>query len=132
PTDAAKDSVTAAAFSLDGKWEAFAKHGRIELKAAGDGGNVRTFATPEGKINALHFSADGAWLVAATGLSGLKGEALVFDTANGETAKRFGEGSHRDILFDAELSPDGAILATAGYDQSIRLWDFATGKLLRS
>ncbi len=132
PTDAAKDSTTAAAFSTDGQWEAFAKHGRIELKSTGDGGSVRTLATPEGKINALHFSADGAWLVAATGISGLKGEAVVFDTTTGEAAKRFGEGSHRDILFDAELSPDGTVLATAGYDQSIRLWDFATGKLLRS
>ncbi len=132
PTEEAKDSITAAAFSADGKWEAFARHGRIELKAAGEGGNVRTLATPEGKINALHFSADGAWLVAATGISGLKGEALVFDIASGETVKRFGEGSHRDILFDAELSPDGAVLATAGYDQGIRLWDVATGKPLRA
>lgn len=132
PTDAVKDSITAAAFSADRRWEAFAKHGRIELKATGDSANVRTLETPEGKINALHFSADGAWLVAATGISGLKGEALVFDTASGEAVKRFGEGSHRDILFDAELSHDGAILATAGYDQGIRLWDFGTGELLRS
>ncbi len=131
PTPAAKDAITAAAFSRDGSLESFARHGRIELHGT-DGKNVRTLETPEGKINALHFSADGTKLVAATGISGLKGEAIVFDTKRGAVIKTIGEGTHRDILFDAEFSPDGAILATAGYDRNIHLWDLATGKLLRS
>lgn len=131
PTPAAKDAITAAAFSRDGSLESFAKHGRIELHGT-DGKNVRTLETPEGKINALHFSADGTKLVAATGISGLKGEAIVFDTQRGAVIKTIGEGTHRDILFDAEFSPDGAILATAGYDRDIHLWDFVSGKLLRS
>jgi WD40 repeat protein/mono/diheme cytochrome c family protein len=130
-TAAVKDSVTAAAFSADGGLEAFAKHGRIELKGA-DGKLVRTLNTPEGKINALHFSADATKLVAATGISGLKGGAIVFDTKSGDVLKTIGEDTHRDILFDAEFSPDGATLATAGYDRDIHLWDFASGKLLRS
>lgn len=129
PTAAAKDAITAAAFAKDGALEAFAKHGRIDLH---QGGNVKTLKTPEGKINALHFSVDGTKLVAATGISGLKGEAIVFDTKSGEVITTIGEGTHRDILFDAEFSPDGTILATAGYDRDIHLWDLATGKLLRS
>lgn len=129
PTAAAKDAITAAVFSKDAALEAFAKHGRIELH---QGGNVKTLATPEGKINALHFSADGSKLVAATGISGLKGEAIVFATKSGEVLKTIGEGTHRDILFDAEFSPDGTLLATAGYDRDIHLWDLASGKLLRS
>ncbi len=129
PTAAVKDAITAAAFSKDATLEAFAKHGRIELH---QGGNVKALKTPEGKINALHFSADGTKLVAATGISGLKGEAIVFDTKSGEVVKTIGEGTHRDILFDAEFSPDGALLATAGYDRDIHLWDLASGKLLRS
>lgn len=129
PTAAAKDAITAAAFTKDASLEAFAKHGRIELHR---GGKMKTLNTPEGKINALHFSADGSKLVAATGISGLKGEAVVFDTKSGEILKTIGEGKHRDILFDAEFSPDGALLATAGYDRDIHLWDLASGKLLRS
>jgi len=129
PTGGAKDAVTAAAFSRDAALEAFAKHGRIELR---QGGTVKTLKTPEGKINALHFSADASKLVAATGISGLKGEAIVFDTKSGEVVTTIGEGTHRDILFDAEFSPDGTLLATAGYDRDIHLWDLASGKLLRS
>jgi len=131
PTAAVKDAITAAAFAGDGSLEAYAKHSRIELIGA-DGKLVRTLKTPEGKINALHFSTDGTRLVAATGISGLKGEAIVFDTKSGEVLKTMGEGTHRDILFDAEFSPDGTLLATAGYDRDIHLWDFASGKLLRS
>ncbi len=130
-TAAVKDSVTAAAFSADGVLEAYAKHGRINLLGAKKD-TIRTFMMPEGKINALHFSADGTKLVAATGISGLKGEAIVFDTKSGKILKTIGEGTHRDILFDAEFSPDGTLLATAGYDRDIHLWDFASGKLLRS
>lgn len=130
-TALSKDSVTAAAFAADGALEAFAKHGRIELRGS-EGRPVRTLETSEGKINALHFSSDGAKLVAATGISGLKGEAIVFDTTDGGVLKTIGEGTHRDILFDAEFSPDGTLLATAGYDRDIHLWDFASGKLLRT
>jgi dipeptidyl aminopeptidase/acylaminoacyl peptidase/mono/diheme cytochrome c family protein len=131
PTAAVKDAITAAAFASDGSVEAFAKHGRIELIGA-DGKLLRTLKVPEGKINALHFAVAGTRLVAATGISGLKGEAIVFDVKSGSIIKTIGEGTHRDILFDAEFSPDGTLLATAGYDRDIHLWDFASGKHLRS
>ncbi|MFM8494215.1 MAG: hypothetical protein ACKOEM_01640, partial [Planctomycetia bacterium] len=38
----------------------------------------------------------------------------------------------RDILHDAELSPDGTLVATAGYDRSVKLWRAADGTLVRS
>lgn len=129
PSAAVKDAVTAAAFVSDGSLGAFAKHGRIELRAP-QGEIVRILPTPEGKINALHFSSDGTRLVAATGISGLKGAAIVFNAKSGELVKTLGEGTHRDILFDAEFSPDGTLLATAGYDREIHLWDLPSGKIL--
>jgi WD40 repeat protein/mono/diheme cytochrome c family protein len=131
PASSVKDAITAAAFAPERSLEAFAKHGRIEISGT-DGKLVRILKTPEGKINALHFSGDGLRLVAATGIAGLKGEAIVFEVKSGEVLQSIGKGTHRDILFDAEFSPDGMLLATAGYDRDIHLWDVASGKLLRS
>ena len=45
--------------------------------------------------------------------------------------KEFGKG-HGDVLFDAEFSPDELIVATAGYDRSVKIWNAETGELLRS
>lgn len=131
PTASASDSITAAAFSKTRSIEAFAKHGQIELKSP-DGKPVRTLKTSEGRINSLHFSPDSTTIVAATGIAGLKGEAVLFDVGTGKIVSSFGEGSHRDILSDAEFSPEGTLLATTGYDRAIHLWDLASGKLLRS
>ena len=83
-----------------------------------------------GKVTAVHFSADGTKLVTASGVAGLAGEAGLWNPADGSLIRRF--RGHRDLLFDAELSPDGRVLATSGYDRAIRLWDSEAGKLLRT
>jgi WD40 repeat protein len=38
--------------------------------------------------------------------------------------------SHKGILFDAELSPDGKYLATAGEDKTVIVWEVITGKMV--
>ncbi len=38
---------------------------------------------------------------------------------------------HRDALYDARLSPDGALLATCSYDREINLWNVAGGEVVR-
>lgn len=132
PTGKAAEAITGVAFSPDGKWEAVAKFGRIDLRKAGAEKVEKSLVMEGSKINAIHFSPDGKKLVAASGITGLKGEATVWDLETGEPVQQIGSDQHRDILFDAEFSPDGTLLATAGYDQNIHLWELATAKLLRS
>jgi mono/diheme cytochrome c family protein len=125
-----KEPVSALAVSPDGKQLAAARFGRIDLLDAVTLQPLFRFASGPGKINALHWSTDGTHLVAAGGIPGLKGVASVHNASTGALIRSFGEG-HRDVLYDAEWSPDGKLLATAGYDQSIRLWDAASGQFVR-
>lgn len=131
PSGKAASPITATEYSPDGRFLAVAKYGEVELQEVTSGKAVRRFPAGDGKVNAIHFSPDGKLLVGASGISGLKGYATIWDVSTGKEVRRVGEESHRDILFDAEFSPDGKFLATAGYDRVIRLWDVETGKYQR-
>jgi WD40 repeat protein len=95
-----------------------------------------------GEATAVHFSGDGRRLVIATGIAGLLGEAQIRDATTGGLVASFGNASgagvapasvrHRDLLYDAELSPDGSLLATAGYDRLLAVWRVADGSLVWS
>jgi mono/diheme cytochrome c family protein len=121
-------AVTAMEHSADGKRLATARFGSVEVREGGD--VLRKLENLPGKVNALHFSQDGGQLIAAGGIPGLKGVATVWNLADGKVAREFGEGYHRDVLYDAELSPDGQVLATAGYDSKVAIWDAASGERL--
>ena len=121
---------TAAEYSPDGKILALGTAGRVEFRNAAGRRAQRVIEGISGKVNALHFSADGATLVVAAGITGLDGTAELFSVLTGQRLARF-EG-HRDAVQDAELSPDGRWLATAGYDRSIRLWQVADHSLVWS
>jgi hypothetical protein len=122
-------AITAMEHSSDGKHLAAARHGLVEIFENGQ--SIRKIENLAGKVNAVHFSRDGGKLITAAGLPGLNGVATIWNATTGEAMRSFGEGYHRDALYDAELSPDGKILATAGYDAKIGLWDAATSKRLR-
>ncbi len=121
---------TAAEYSPDGKILALGTAGRVEFRNPTGRRAQRVIDGIPGKVNALHFSADGATLVVAAGITGLDGAAELFSVPTGQRLARF-EG-HRDAVQDAELSPDGRWLATASYDRSIRLWKVADHSLVWS
>jgi hypothetical protein len=128
--------VTALAVSPDGARLAVARGRTVEILAAdGAAGTAApapllTISDLPGVTNAVQFSRDGSRLVVAAGITGLSGVAELRDAATGRLVRSF--GGHRDVLYDAELSPDEKTLATAGYDRSIKLWNVADGALVRS
>jgi len=81
-------------------------------------------------VNGAAFSQDGSMFVAASGVAGLYGVATVCRTADASTVTEI--KGHRDAIYDAELSPDGKLVATCSYDRMIHLWDVGSGKLVRS
>ncbi len=89
-----------------------------------------------GKVTQIRVSKDGSKAVIAVGIPGVGGQAIVLDLSAVDFDRvpqksiQVIEG-HRDILYTAVLSPDGAMLATGGYDRSIMLWNLADGTLIR-
>jgi dipeptidyl aminopeptidase/acylaminoacyl peptidase len=122
--------ITAMAASPDGKTVALGRFLTVELLSVDDDKLLRTLSRFPGKVNAVHFSADGRQLVTASGITGLYGQAVLWDVQTGKKIREF--TAHRDTMFDAELSPDGKVLASCSYDKKIILWNAATGEQLRT
>ena len=122
--------ITSAEHSPDGTKVALARYRTVELRDAKSRKLIRRFSGHPGKVNAVHFSAHGDRLVTASGITGHSGIATIWDVKSGKKIREFGEG-HLDVLYDAELSPDGKVLVTAGYDRFIRTWQVSDGKSIR-
>ena len=127
PPSAGPLPVTALAVATDGGL-ATARDRVVTIIAPG--GEPRPFTDPPGRVTALHFVGDGTRLLLAGGIAGLTGSAQLRDAGSGGLLTTF--GPHRDILHDAEVSPDGTLVATAGYDRSVKLWRVSDGALVRS
>jgi len=118
-----KQPITAMTIARGGE-QAFGYYGKVKM-------GKWTFSGHAGKVNALSFSPDGNYLLAATGITGLRGEATLWDLKTGKLERTFTEG-HSDILYGAIFSPNGKIIATAGYDRLIQLWDVTSGNRIRT
>lgn len=90
---------------------------QVEVERAG--GVVHRLLHPA-RVRAVDVAADGRRVLTAAGDS-----AYLWDTATGGLAARL-DGHTADVV-DAELSPDGAVIATASIDSTARVWDGASG-----
>src|SRR5262245_36846130 len=75
-------------------------------------------------VRALAFSPDGATLASGGGVPHGRGEVRLWDATTGRPLAGLSEafGSVTAVAF----SPVEALLATAGWDQPVRLWDPVT------
>src|SRR5262245_30599575 len=105
------------------------------VAAGGDEGGVRLHDAKTGALvraiggagdRGVSFSPDGRTLTAA----GFHMDKLVgvFDVKSGKRIQTLA-GHTEWEAYAAALSPDGRLLASAGADQQILIWDLATGKL---
>lgn len=128
--------VSAVDWSADGRWIAVARYGQVAIHAAPAEGMpefgepVRVLDQFAGKVTAVHFTTDGSRVVTASGVAGQAGQAAIWNAEDGQLIREF--IGHRDVLYDAELSPDGTVLATCSYDRAVILWNAETGEQLRT
>jgi WD40 repeat protein len=130
PAAGVKPYLTSLALSPDGKRLALGGYQHVQLVDPATRKVVAATAELNGKVNGVAFSQDGSMFVASSGVAGLYGVATICRTADASTITEI--KGHRDAIYDAELSPDGKLLATCSYDRMIHLWDVASGKLVRS
>jgi len=99
-------------------YRAVAKADNIDPNA--DPNAVREFEHFDQGITAVAFSADGKWL-AATGSPA--GEVRVHEVATSQRKATL--RGHAGLVFGLSFSPDGTRLATAGYEGTVRIFDWA-------
>ena len=83
-----------------------------------------------GKVHDVRFGKNGTRLLAASGIAGLRGEAILWDMQNGEQLQTF--NGHTDAIYAAAISNDGKLVATGSYDRKIIIWDAASGEEIRT
>lgn len=127
PASEGSKSIAAVAYSPAGTGYAVGRYKQAELYSSD--GKVQKSLPHPGKVLSVRYSNDGRWLITASGITGLYGEARIYNTNSGELAGTF--RGHRDVVYAAITDPQGKRLATASYDRAIVLWDVATGEKLR-
>lgn len=130
PIGPVRRPINSVACSPDGRWIAVARYGVVELLSAKTRKIVRTLGPHPGSVNDVAFSADSSMVASAAGQAALFGEASVWNVADGKLIRKV--RGHTDSLFAIAISPDMKLLATAGYDQQIKLWNLHTGTELRT
>jgi hypothetical protein len=121
--------LTSIAAAADGSRLLLGGYRHVDLVEPTSGNVIATTEQFTGKVNNVTYSRDGTLFVAASGIPGLYGVATICRAADGSLVSQV--KGHRDALYDARLSPDGAILATCSYDREIQLWNVASGELVR-
>lgn len=128
PIQAHDDAIHALAFAADG----------AILRSVADEGVARSWdvATrqavgPEitlvgADVNGMAISADGRLLAAKDGLT------LTVQSALDGRLLASGMMGHTANIHDVEFSPDGRLLASAGFDGLVNLWDLASGQPLHA
>jgi hypothetical protein len=118
--------ILALAFSPDGKELAVSGYHEVTLWNPAEGLVRRRIRNVAAQSQALSFSPDGSVLAVCGGNPGRFGEVKLIDPQSGSILKTLGTAG--DLLLALAFTSDGKRLAVGGADNSIRVFNIASGR----
>ena len=126
------EAVLGATFSPDGQYvlSGGGASGTLHLWDAESGDLVRRFDDNNEAIFSVAFSPDGNYVLSGSGQSGT---LKLWDTSTGAVVRTLDQGDwDSTYVFSVAFSPDGQYALSGSDDMTARLWDVASGRLLRT
>ncbi len=105
--------------------------GAVKVWDAATGEPTLTLKAHVGRITSVAFSPDGKRLAYAALINGT-GQVKVCDAATGQEICTITATADTKSVESITFSPDGSRLASAGSDWKVKVWDAATGQLIRT
>ncbi|HYE30477.1 MAG TPA: c-type cytochrome domain-containing protein [Methylomirabilota bacterium] len=123
-------SINAIAYHASKNLLALARPDAVELRSPETRAVVRKLPAAEGNTLAVAFGMDGSQLYVGGGLGGVGGEIRFYNVNDGKLTRTI--QSHGDTVYSLAVSPDGKLLASGSYDQTIKIWNTETGAEVRT
>ena len=96
----------------------------------------RTIGSPDepkklvDRVIALDFSPDGKLLATGSGVPSRSGELKLWNPADGSLVRTITD-AHSDTIFAVRFAPSGEQLASSGADRFVKVWNTASGALVK-
>ena len=119
-------AVSSLAIRGDGRLLAVGTFGQVMLWDLNDGCPAGAMIDIPGPVHSLAFSRDGRRLAVGAGLPARTGVVRVYTVPDGTLIHEF--DGHEDVVYSLAFRPDGGQIASASFDQTVRLWNLVLGR----